>query len=355
MTTPTTFAEFKAALINTLLQCYLQPESKVQGQDMFGRVNLDGKSLKKQFNFLEFLAKKTLGESQMAQLREEVMTAYQDKLQHLMDRDEDLFKNQEIDDLNYQEEWNRFELFFLTENEEAAPDTAWASKKQEELSTLAVAEEAQARHDRMVARLAIMENINKMELSPEERSNLMAKVSDTLVERLMAGEGEWDESLKPFTYTKEDVQKQERSILRKSQAAYFRRKLEEKAKFLRELNHRVNQEPKNVALRELCLKLANKTKVWVELKDKNPKPYSKRALNALWNEAVEVLHDLGKFKQVFLRKEYQSETPCSFFMKETAEDMVEMKDGLHWAEEVRSLFYEMDDGCSRTPVRGGES
>lgn len=156
-----------------------------------------------------------------------------------------------------------------------------------------------------------------------------------------------------------NLRKEEQIINAQTNASYFRKKLEERAFYLREFSYKAEQMQvgrltMDAEFVQMVINLANKTKVWCEGRFNRAKPYSKRAVAALYNEAIHTLVALGKFRVAFTKKEWNSEEECSFFTKATQEDMVEVKSGSDWADELRSCYYETEDGCARTPVRGSE-
>jgi hypothetical protein len=80
--------------------------------------------------------------------------------------------------------------------------------------------------------------------------------------------------------------------------------------------------------------------------------YSYRAMCALYNEALDVLVTLGVYKAPKYRIDKLTNEPASFFLKKTQEEMVEVKSGLDWADELRSCYYESDDGTGRRAIVG---
>ena len=148
------------------------------------------------------------------------------------------------------------------------------------------------------------------------------------------------------------LRKEERVINRKEQAAYFRQKLEDKAIFLREMSYRAERSTDQEFV-DLVKKIANQTKKWCEGRQNRERPYSKSAVNALYNEAVHTLVALGVFRVAFTKKEFGTGEECSFFSKPTRAGMVEVKNGADdWA--LAAHFYEVEDGCKHVSTRGSE-
>lgn len=339
--TNVTIDQAKETLVQLLLSCAILPDSKVLGHDMFGRKTRKS-GLKGLFNSMHMELLEQLGAETTKNFLMEVMEEYNDKLKVYLDREEDLFKNEEVDNLVEPSEAARFEL---------ESETHFTN----EWMVMGRANDVQDRHDRMVYRLAVVDLLKET-----KQTDLIQHINDELVERLMNGEHKIDKRLAAFVISKKELARKESEILRKDQAAYFRKVLENKAIMLREFSYKAEQMQAGRMKMDqefinMVIKLANRTKVWVEARDKRPKPYSKRALNALWNEACYTLHALGIFRAIYPRLEYKSTDHCSFFMKSTAEDMVEVKSGLDWADDLRALFYETDDGCYHAPVRGSNN
>lgn len=328
--------EAKDAMVGLLVSCAILPDSKVLGVDMFGQPT--GKmGLKGLFEERRAEIMKQLGKKLFLDFMSMVMEEYNDKIQDYLDFENDLHKNEEVDDLagtfeKYDAERLQFEF---------NQHISYIS------SVYGVADEALKRHKRMVMRLAVMEKLKN-----EGMEDKLELVNDALIERLLNKEGDFDEELKIFIVDPKILAKKETEILRKDQAAHWRERLEDKAILLRDLCFRAEEMqrgrlPMDDHFVQLVIKLANKTKVWCEGRQGRERPYSKRAINALYNEAVHTLVALGKFKTAFVRKEYNSEEECSFFMKPTRQDMVEVKSAQNWADELRTIVYEVDDGCSK--------
>src|SRR5690606_30468850 len=115
-----------------------------EGVDMFGR-KVERHGLAEYFRTCEAELVKAMGMGRFNTLMTEVMEEYKDRLQVHMDKENDLNVNEEIDNA-----WN---------GAGQAPDldadcnSAWADF----FHTQGVVDEAQARHDRMVMRLAIVD------------------------------------------------------------------------------------------------------------------------------------------------------------------------------------------------------
>jgi hypothetical protein len=284
---------------------------------------------------------------------EGVKEDYLDKVQEILDNEDGLKTNEEVDDLAM-----RFHIIETTqrgdgEEGDAADenDQGWEFKdaREEYVIPAAVSNEAMARHMRMVMRLAMVDKARAHNMDPSE-------ITDSVIDAYVEDPTQVDSSLK---VSKVDILRKEQEVLSKNNAAHFRRVLENKAHTLRGFSYRAEQmQAGRIAMDteyvNMVIKMANKFKVWTTArtaKGVSSAPYSKRSLNALYNEAIHTLVALGQLKEAFVRKEYNSEEECSFFMHATAEGMVEVKSGSDWAEDLRVLYYEVDDGTGRTSVR----
>lgn len=320
--------KFFKKLVKLNVMVYRLPISKVEGKDMFGRKTKQG-GFQAVLNAVEHEAQEALPPNVYNHLLECVQNTVEDLIQKIQDQEEGLFINEQVDNpiVNYAE----------LEAQEA--DDVMNLQRQAEAMTMSVADEAQTRHDRMVYRLAIVDK-----LKAEGKGALASEVNDSLVDRLLNAEQAFDESLLPFVVEQKDLLRKEKEILTKNQAAYKRSKLERKAHQLRELCHMAEHGSQEEV--KLAIKMANKVKLWCEQKQ----PYSKRSVDALYNEAIHTLVALGKFKVALVRREWNTRDraftgeECSFFLKKTAEEMVEVKTGLDWNEEVATLFYEQGNG-----------
>lgn len=336
-----TMDEVKTELVNLLVNCAILPDSKVLGNDMFCRPTLRS-GLKGLFDQQTTELKEALGTVEFKSLMDEVMENYKERLQDIFDHEDGLHTNEEVDNA-----WNGL-------NGPVDMDAEFNSVMGSAAQVMGVADESQKRHDRMVMRLAIIDKLNRT-----GNEEMIEKVNDSLVDRIINNEGEFDTELKPFLVSKDYLFRKEREIMQKDQASFFRKKLEDKAQLLRELSYKAEQmqmgkKPMDKEFVQMVINLSNKTKVWCEGRFNRPKPYSKRAVNALYNEALHTLVALGVFRVAFTKKEFNSDVECSFFLKKTREDMVDVKSGSNWADELRTCFYESEDGTGRTPVRGSE-
>lgn len=331
--------DIKEDIIDLLVMCAILPDSKVLGTDMFCRPT-DRNGLKGQFDekCLELQLLSGSKEAFRATMQD-IIEEYKDRLQVIFDKEDDLYKNAEVDDLDVAMDKIALE----------AMETEYQSHATMIGQTQHTADEAMNRHERMAMRLALVDFYKK--------TGQDIQVTDDSIQAIIDGHEKLPCSMG-------DVYKQDKMILQKNNASYFRRKLEDKATLLRDLSFKAEQMqvgkiPADWAFIAMVTRLANKTKGWCEQKVKQPKPYSKRAINALFNEAVDTLVALGVFKQAYHMREWNNSTRkydgeiCSFFTKRTAEDMVHVKTGENWADELRSCFYESDDGNTRTPVRSG--
>lgn len=348
----------KEELVSLLMACAILPESKVTGKDMFGDQTARG-GLKAVYEdkLMEF---KWAGATK--QDMEDVLTEYHERLQKHLDHEEELDKNEDVDNLSLRFEKQEMEKF----------DAEYLSDQEDWRKVAAVTEEAQSRHERMVMRLAIVEKLRKA--GDQQR---LAQVNDDLAQRIIDGEQDFDESLKPFAVDKTAFLLKEKEVLRKNQAAYFKMKLEERANLLRSMVERAERLKgargrDNQQFVEMVKGLANKTKVFAErrlqmlnnsnLERKGDKravasmknmargPYSRTALCALYNQAVLSLYILGVFSDIYPKT--VNGVALWFFIKPTQQGMVGVKSGSDWAEDIRSLYYESDDGNRRVPVRG---
>lgn len=334
--------DLKEEIVTLLVMCAILPDSKVLGRDMFtksdrpaattrhGEIQYPRKGMRSQFDKLVEELQKTAGKGYKSVMAD-IMDEYKDRLQDILDKDDDLYKNAEVDDLE-----SRFQKV-----DEERLDWEFQSHQAEQASAWTTADESMLRHERMATRLALAAWATK---NKEEKL-----FTDSEVEEMRENN--------TLPVSKKEILFQDRLILQKNNAAYFRRRLEEKAILLRELSFKAEQMQNKKIQSDwefisMVTRVANRTKQWAEKRLQNPKPYSKRAVNALWNEAVSTLHALGIFRDLYLKYEYNSDIPCSFFLKKTAEDMVNVRSGENWADELRTLFYESDDGTGRTPVRG---
>jgi hypothetical protein len=336
-----TLDEVKISLVDLLISCAILPDSKVIGTDMFGRPT-ERRGLRGVFVEQTQELKQVLGLETFRGIMEEVMEAYQDKLQEVFDHEDGLHTNEEVDNA-----WNGI---FGPPDLDAEFNSVMGSFAQ----VMSAADESQKRHDRMVMRLAIIDKLKKT-----GNEDMIEQVNDSLVERIINNEGEFDSELKPFLVSKNSLFRKEREVMQKDHASHFRKKLEDKAILLRELSYKAEQmQVGNSLLDEgfvqMVIRLAYKTKTWCEGRFNRPKPYSKRAVFALYNEALHVLVAMNEYRVAYTKKEYNSHEECSFFLKTTREDMVNVKDGGDWADELRTCYYESDDGTSRTPIRSSE-
>jgi hypothetical protein len=336
-----TMDEVKAELINLLFNCAILPDSKVLGNDMFGRPTMR-LGLKGLFDDQTKQLHEVLGTVEFKSMMDDVMDSYKEKLQSYFDHEDGLHTNEEVDNA-----WNGL-------NSPIDMDAEFNSVMGSLAQVMSAADESQKRHDRMVMRLAIVDKLKKT-----GNEDMIEQVNDSLVDRIMNNEGEFDSELKPFLVSKDYLFRKEREIMQKDQASFFRKKLEDKAIMLRDFSFKAEEMqrgklPMDGEFVQLVIKMANKTKVWCEGRFNRPKPYSKRAVNALYNEALHTLVALGVFRVAFTKKEFNSDQECSFFFKKTREDMVDVKSGSNWTDELRTAYYETEDGCSRTSVRGSE-
>jgi hypothetical protein len=338
--------ELKTALIDVTFNCEILPQSKVTGQDFRcnpapedGNKGLQG--LLDKFTQEAQLRWGTEAQTVFAQ----VDAAVEEKVQQWLDEEEGLNTNREVDDL----EWQQEEIFATKYGNGDKDEAGWEREfyTSHIASVWASADAAQARHDRMVTRLAILD-----EMAPGDERR--AQISDDFVELVL---DDSSEDLKALLPSKKSILKKEREVLMKDNASYFRIQLEEKAFFLRALSFKA-EDMQGCAYRgepgydgefvRLVCKLARRTELWAKAKaeamSSGRKVWSKRALYALYNEAVHVQVALGVYKTGFFKKEYNSEDECSFFIRKTREGMVEVKSGLDWAEELRTGYYEASDG-----------
>jgi len=274
---------------------------------------------------------------------EEVMGEYNDKLQKFLDHEDELDKNADVDDLA-----SRFEQF-----EKEAADFEHHVQKQALSHIMHTADESQARHMRQIVRMTIVRKIK--DEAAENMNELLAQVNDDLAQRILDKEYTFDETLKPFVVKKSEVLKMEKEVLRKNNASYFKAKLEEKAMLLRSMTNRAeglmhNKGRDSQEFVAMVIAMANKTKRWSEARMKMPKPYSITSLMAVYNQACLSLYILGVFSDIF-PKTIKGIAPW-FIVKPTHQGMVEVKQGSDWSEDLRTLYYEVDDGNRRTPVRG---
>mgnify|MGYP001615980835 CR=1 FL=1 len=333
----------KEAMVDMLVMCATLPDSKVLGTDMFcqptHRLGLKGK-----FDEMVLALQVQEGKKFHATMMD-IMEQYKDRLSVILDQEEDMFKNAEVDDLEVAME------NIATE----ALQAEWESNHSMIASAEATANSAMDRHDRMAIRLALVEKT--------KRDGTEDVYTDDNVEEMIES--------KTLPVTAKEIAKQDRMILQKNNATYFRRKLEDKAILLRELSFKAEQmQMGRVAMDysfvAMVMRLANRTKAWAEAQARKQlpnrtmaAPYSKRAVLALFNEAAHTLHALGVFKAVYPMREWNDTTKkfdgeeYTFFKKATASDMVSVKTGQNWADDLRIGFYETNDGNARTPVRNG--
>ena len=338
--------EIKAELRNLMVLMYILPDTKVEGLDMFRQETGRG-------GMRELLNKRMQEVSKLfPALVIEAQEEADDEIVRLMETEDGLHQSEEVDDLELR----------YTKVEAEKMDWEFNSARSVVAGIWSVADEAQKRHERMATRLALVDKLVREGKETES-------ITDSIVERVIAGEAAFDVELKDFSIDKALVIKKEREIALKNNASYFRKILEDKAVLLRDFSYKAERMQAgkiemDAAFVALVIKLANKTKDWCDKRMKMPRTkmvnglevkvnptYSWRAVAALYNEALDTLVALGVFKQAFYKTEFNSTVPCSFFLKKTAEDMVEVKSGQDWAEELRSMYYEVDDGTSRTSVR----
>lgn len=330
----------KDTLVKLIVLSYILPESKVKGTDMFGRETIRGTLKSLEMKILDARAEMSAEDVQEAQ------ELANDQIRALIDDEEGLNTNRMVDDLA-----SRFEAI---EKEDKDLNTAFKNHLSVIRSVYSVADEAQQRHERMATRLAIMDHLKK--IGQTERAE---DLNDNAVERVMAGEAQFDESLKAFVVDRKAVRAKEREILLKNNAVYFRLLLEHKANVLITMSYEAERLKKKTFRTQedfeyiqMVIKHAKRVEEWCKAREKRPKPYSKRAIWALYNEAVDTLHALGVYKETFYRTEFGTKDPCSFRVVPTASTMVEVKSGSDWSDEIRAVFYEADDGTGRVPVRG---
>lgn len=309
----------KSEMVELRVMMDILPESKVNNTDMFGRKWNEKGGMPSVYQIKLNQLTKLVGKNLAIHL-EEIQAEYDDRIQSYLDNEAELHVNEEVDDVNsmfVKSQQERFDESFV------GLDGMLAAHVSEISGTWATASAAQERHDRMVKRLTAARL-------------KMGNMTDDEVEAL------------EIQMDKKELAKTERMILRKEQAVFFRRKLEEKAVLLRELSYKAERSNDKLFIAAV-VKLATKTKEWAaarSAKGVNSKPYSKSALFALFNEAVYTLHALGMFKDMFLKTEFESDIPCSFFIKKVQEGMVEVKSGLNWADEIAVSYYGVDASVS---------
>lgn len=338
------------------------PESKVNGTDMFGRKRPGKKGM------ADMLEKELKALAPDEKTWDMIQGLVDDKIQVILDEEDDLHRNQEVDDVQF-----RFIEAEVTargdgdiQNIRGAEDLGeqgWEYKgaRAEVARVYGVASDAVDRNNRLAFRLAIVAKLN----SKEETKPLVAEVSDALVEQLMEAMKNKlvTEELKPFVVDKKMVMQQMRIINMKDHASYFRTYLEKKAEVMRTqsiicedmMKGKLPMDRDYISgtidsvkrVQQWCYRYFNGGK---ELK--SMRRYSYRSICALYNECVDILHVLGVYSTTNYRMDKDSKEPYSFFYKKTREDMVQVKSGLHWAEELRTMVYETDDGTGRTAVRG---
>lgn len=341
-------SDMKEDLVGLLMACAVLPMSKVEGRDLWcqkveGRSGLKG-AFEKQLQELKD-AGATLADI------EEVFERYRERLQKHLAHEDELDKNAEVDDLAA-----RFEEAELNQADYEYRNMVW-----ENTNISGVADEAQKRHERMVVRIAIVRKIQAEK--PENMDELLAQINDDLAERILNKEQKFDTALKPFVITKQQFRAAEVEVLRKNQASHFKSILEKKACVLRTMSKRAQILKKTSTTRESreyvtqvikhCNHMMRRMETLLKMKGqenkKKPMAYSMTSLMALWNEAARALFELGVFKVLYPKK-MKGVAPF-FDEKPTGKGMVEMKTGADWADEIRNLYYETDDGTGRTPVR----
>lgn len=321
MTKPTDETKpIKDRLVDLLIQGAVLPERYVSGKDMWGRVRSKTSSPTIQDQFLK-LAKKASKE-----LMQEVMEEYKDRLEEIQDQDEGLNTNRQVDDLDL-----KYEIYHTESLEEE-----FKAHKAHFMGAWKSACAAQDRHNRMVMRLVLVDRLRA--------EGIEAEVTDDQLENLEEGQ----------VPSVSEIARKDKEINQKNNASFFRKRLEEKAVFLRDMCFKAERDE---TYKKLVILMANRSKVWCEARFKDPAPYSKRAVNALYNEALHCLVALGVYQAAFTRKEWNPTTKkfdgpeCSFFTKSTQETMVEMKTGKDWMLEVQSGYYEQEK-LGKVPVRG---
>jgi hypothetical protein len=332
--------DIKDDITDLLVMCAILPDSKVLGNDMWCRPT-DRLGLKGQFDekVLELQLMSGSKEAFRATMQD-IIEEYKDRLQVIFDKEDDLYKNAEIDDLDVAMDKIALE----------AMETEYQAHASMMGQIQHTADEAINRHERMALRIVMQKTSEEPITDDMVQAAIDNGLSNDLIKMAM---------------------KEERIILQKNNATYFRRKLEDKATLLRDLSFKaermqMGKVPADWAFIAMVTRLANRTKVWCEAQVRKQlpnramaAPYSKRAVNALFNEAIDTLVALGVFKQAYHMREWNNTTRkydgeiCSFFTKRTAQDMVHVKTGENWADELRTCYYESEDGNSRTPVRSG--
>jgi len=360
-------------IINLMVQVEaILPEAKVKGTDMFGRKQNDKPSMMDLLNKkIEEL--KELDDKHFTETWDLIQGMVDDKVQEVLDSENDLHRNEEVDDVQFRYVSAEMTQRGLGEEDYENPtkpnDQGWEYKgaRAEVARIYGVADDAVLRYKRMAVRLAI---VAKLESNMETKA-LVDQVNDSLVEELMtmkASKMKLPVEMEAFDVSEAEIKTQEKIINSKDQASFFRLDLEKKAEILRTMCIKAEELMRaypNMDSRtfkysyiQTTINVAEKLKKWCERyfnggkQMRSMRRYSYRAICALYNECLDTLVALGVYKDAFYRTDKATKEVYSFFMKKTRENMVQVKSGLNWADELRTGFYEADDGTGRTAVRG---
>jgi hypothetical protein len=212
---------------------------------------------------------------------------------------------------------------------------------------------------------------------------MLEQVNDDLVQRIIDKDHRHQPELQAFAVSRKQYLTKEHEILTKDRAAHFKDRLERVALLLRSMSIRAEEVMASPGFKPVyaskkqnlridfvgqVINLANKwmtqCKKQLALAEYQMVPrkvcnkvapvkvyrrFSVTSLMALYNECASILHCLGVFKDYY-PKTMKGFEP-SFFLNPTRKGMVEVKSGADWSDELRILFYEVEDGTAHTPVR----
>jgi hypothetical protein len=382
--------ELREELVSLLMACVLLPTSKVRGTAPFAYTTNTGVTVKygmrvnSERGGLAALYKEKVEEakskfytaSDWLDFEESVTAEFMERLQRHNDQEDELFKNEDVDDLT-----SRFEKI-----EAEAFQEEYDEMVRVRVAVEATADEAQKRHERMTMRLAIVEKLKAdLKDDPDELKAKLEMVNDDLVQRIIDGDWKHEKELQSFVVGRKQFRAKETEILSKDRSAHFKDRLERVARLLRSMSIRaedmlkdpsfkpvfINKGKKNERRIDFVGQVISEANKWMAqakkqlalpefqvvdrmvngkvTKVKVYRRFSVTSLMALYNECASILNALGVFKDYF-PKTMKGFEP-SFFMNPTRKGMVEVKSGADWSDELRILFYETEDGTGRVPVR----
>lgn len=426
---PVSLEEVAETLGDLLFYMEILPRAKVEGEDCIPRPastrEITGpgpsrahKNSGTRARFLEiaFEAGKVWGHELLERLIESIQTDVDDRLAEVVTEDEGQNINREVDDVAG---------FLADQISLQAHDEEFNSCYAAAAQVWGVADAALQRHRRMAMRIAATK------LSKEaEGSDL---ISDDLAQRLLDGESQINSDLAHLLPSKDDLLKEEIIALRKDQNSFFRQQLEERAAILRGMGQRAESmlNPSllkktrdiKIVLRKQgiwCKYMVTVTQMnriafdadYIRMVERHARKildwsvmrihrredaraekkadlrpgqtlehlpsfeegmFSGSALNAIYNEALNVLVALGSFEvdgwcarslerdrrggtyyqYWYFKKEYKSQDLCSFTSRPTRKGMVEYKSGLDWAAQLRLEMYD-DEGTRKVSVTNHE-